>query len=130
MHWRGYASFDLIRDPRDGVAKILEINPRINGTIKICFFAGVNMALQHLQDAFDDPVSDFLDYKEGLYLRYFHKDILWFIKSKDRFKAKPSWFSGKNTTDEIASIRDIKPFLTYSIEVVKKLAHDREKRSI
>ena len=130
MHWRGYASFDLIRDPRDGVAKILEINPRINGTIKICFFAGVNMALQHLQDAFDDPVSDFLDYKEGLYLRYFHKDILWFIKSKDRFKAKPSWFSWKNTTDEIASIRDIKPFLTYSIEVVKKLAHDREKRSI
>lgn len=130
MHWRGYASFDLIRDPRDGTAKILEINPRINGTIKICFFAGVNMALQHLQDAFDEEVTDFPDYKEGLYLRYFHKDILWFIKSKDRFKAKPSWFSWKNTTDEIASIRDIKPFLTYSIEVVKKLAHDREKRSI
>ena len=130
MHWRGYASFDLIRDPRDGIAKILEINPRINGTIKICFFAGVNMALQHLQDAFDETVTDFPDYKEGLYLRYFHKDILWFIKSKDRFKAKPSWFSWKNTTDEIASIRDIKPFLTYSIEVVKKLAHDREKRSI
>lgn len=130
MHWRGYASFDLIRDPRDGIAKILEINPRINGTIKICFFAGINMALQHLQDAFDEEVTDFPDYQEGLYLRYFHKDVLWFIKSKDRFRAKPSWFSWKNTTDEIASIRDIKPFLTYSIEVVKKLAHDREKRSI
>ena len=130
MHWRGYASFDLIRDPRDGIAKILEINPRINGTIKICFFAGVNMALQHLQDAFDEPVTDFPDYKEGLYLRFIHKDILWFIKSKDRFRTKPSWFSWKNTTDEIASIKDIKPFFTFSIEAIKALKRDKEKRSI
>ncbi len=130
MHWRGYASYDLIRDPRDGEAKILEINPRINGTIKICFYAGVNMALQHLQDAFDEPVTDYPDYKEGLYLRVIHKDILWFIKSKDRFKAKPSWFSWENTTDEIASIRDIKPFFTYSIEAVKKIKEDKQKRSI
>ena len=130
MHWRGYASYDLIRDPRDGEAKILEINPRINGTIKICFYAGVNMALQHLQDAFDEPVTDYPDFKEGLYLRVIHKDILWFIKSKDRFKAKPSWFSWKNTTDEVASIRDIKPFFTYSIEAVKKIKQDKQKRSI
>lgn len=130
LKWRGYASFDLIRDPRDGEAKILEINPRINGTIKICFYAGVNMALQHLQDAFDEPVTDFPDYKEGLYLRVIHKDILWFIKSKDRFKTKPSWFSWKNTTDEIASIKDIKPFFTFSIEAVKKIRQDKKKRSI
>ena len=130
MRWRGYASFDLIRDPRDGKAKILEINPRINGTIKICFFAGVNMALQHLQDAFDEPITEYHDYQEGLYLRYIHKDILWFIKSKDRFRTKPSWFSWKNTTDEIASISDIKPFITYSIEVLQKLAHDKEKRRL
>ena len=130
MHWRGYASFDLIRDPRDGKAKILEINPRINGTVKICFFAGVNMALQHLQDAFGDHVDEYMDYPEGLYLRYIHKDILWFIKSRDRFRAKPSWFSWKNTTDEIASLKDIKPFFTYSLQVFQKLLHDKEKRSI
>ncbi len=130
MGWRGYASFDLIRDPRDGKAKVLEINPRINGTVKICFYAGVNMALQHLQDAFGEPVSEFMDYKEGLYLRYIHKDILWFLKSKDRFKTTPSWFSWKNTTDEIASIKDIKPFITYSIQVIKKLLKDKEKRQI
>ncbi len=88
------------------------------------------MALQHLQDAFDDPVTEFPNYKEGLYLRYIHKDILWFIKSRERFRADPSWFSWKNTTDEIASIKDIKPFFTYSIEVIKKLAQDKKKRSI
>ncbi len=130
LHWRGYASLDLIRDPRDGIAKIMEINPRINGTLKICFFAGINVALQHLQDVYGDPVTDYPDYQEGLYLRHFHKDVLWFLKSKDRFRAKPSWFSWKNTTDEIISIKDPKPFFTYSVEVIKRLSEDKKKRSI
>lgn len=130
LHWRGYASLDLIRDPRDGVAKIMEINPRINGTLKICFFAGINVALQHLQDVYGDPVTDYPDYEEGLYLRHFHKDVLWFLKSKDRFRAKPSWFSWKNTTDEIISIKDPRPLFTYSVEVIKRLSEDKKKRSI
>ena len=130
MQWHGYASYDLIRDPRDGQAKILEINPRINGTVKICFYAGVNVALQHLQDAFGEEITDYPDFREGIYLRYIHMDMLWFLKSKNRFKTKPSFFSWKNTTDEIASIRDIKPFFAYTITAFKKLAHDKEKRGV
>lgn len=130
MHWHGYASLDLIRDPRDGEAKILEINPRINGTIKICFYAGVNMALQHLQDAFGDAITSFHDYKEGLYLRYIHMDLLWFLKSPNRFKTRPSFFSWKNSIDEIVSINDIKPFFAYTITAFKKLLNDKEKRGV
>ncbi len=130
MNWHGYASLDLIRDPRDEKAKILEVNPRINGTIKICFYAGVNMALQHLQDAFGDSVTDYPDYKEGIFLRYIHTDVLWFLKSKDRFRTKPSWFSWKNTTDEILSFSDMRPFLAYSITAFQKLAADKKKRGV
>lgn len=130
MKWRGYASLDLIRDPRDGKAKILEINPRINGTIKICFYAGVNMALQHLQFAAGDAVTEFPDYQEGVFLRYIHTDVLWFLKSKDRFHTKPSWFSWKNTTDEILSLDDIKPFFAYSVTAFQKLANDKKKRGV
>lgn len=121
MGWEGYASLDLIRDPRDGVAKVLEINPRLNGTAKICFAAGVNIAKQFMQEALGDDVTPQLDYAEGIYLRYFHKDILWFIKSKDRFKTNPSWFSWKNTVDEIFDINDIFPIFTYSITSLVKL---------
>ena len=130
MNWHGYASLDLIRDPGDGKAKILEINPRINGTVKICFYAGVNMALQHLQDAFRDPVTDYPDYQDGVFLRYIHTDVLWFLKSGERFHTKPSWFSWKNTTDEILSFRDLKPFLAYSLTAFKKLADDQKKRGV
>lgn len=129
MKWHGYASLDLIRDPRDGQAKILEINPRINGTAKICFAAGVDLALQHLEDACGEPITHFCDYPAGIYLRYIHMDILWFLKSSQRFTAKPSWFQWKNTIDEIFAWDDLKPFWVYSVTAIKKLFGDKKARS-
>lgn len=127
--WKGYASLDLIRDPRDGVAKILEINPRINGTAKICFAAGVDLAKMLLQDAFGDSVES-ADAEDGVYLRYFHMDVLWFLKSENRFHTEPSWFSWKNTVDEIFSCEDLRPAFFYSISAIGKLFHDKKKRGI
>lgn len=130
MGWVGYASLDLIRDPRDNVAKILEINPRINGTAKICFKCGIDLALQLLEEARGEAITEFFDYPDGIYLRYIHMDVLWFLKSKKRFSAKPSFFSFKNTVDEIFSWEDLKPFFVYSISCVKKLLNDKKKRSV
>lgn len=122
--WVGYASLDLIRDPRDGVVKVMEINPRLNGTAKICFAAGVNLAEMFLEEATGKNVTERRDYKTGIFLRYFLKDILWFIKSPDRLKTKPSWFSWRNTVDEIVDLRDIVPFISYSIVSLRKLFSD------
>lgn len=128
--WKGYASLDVIRDPRDGVAKIMEINPRMNGTAKICFAAGVDLCELIIQDAFGEEINDQTSYKDDVRLRYFHMDLLWFLKSKDRFKTKPSWFSNKNTVDEIFEWCDLRPGLIYSLTCFSKLIHDRETRNI
>ncbi len=130
LGWVGYASLDLIRDPRDGVAKILEINPRINGTAKICFACGIDLARQLLDEASGGEITEFSEYPEGVYLRYIHMDFLWFLKSKSRFSAKPSFFSFKNTVDEIFSWEDLRPFIVYSITAVKKLLGDKKKRGV
>lgn len=130
LGWVGYASLDLIRDPRDGVAKILEINPRINGTAKICFKCGIDLARQLLDEAEGGEITEFSEYPEGVYLRYIHMDVLWFLKSKGRFSAKPSFFSFKNTVDEIFSWEDLRPFIVYSITAVKKLFEDKKKRGV
>lgn len=121
IRWRGYASLDLIRDPRDGQAKIMEINPRINGTAKICFAAGVDLSLLIAQEMYGKKVESQLDYKDGVVLRYFHKDILWFLKSKKRFNAKPSWFVFKDTVDEIFGWDDLRPAILFTIASLKKL---------
>ena len=128
--WDGYASLDLIRDPRDGVAKIMEINPRINGTVKLCFFAGLDIAGQIAEYAFSQNITHYPEYKDGLFLHYVHMDILHIIKSKNKRKNICSCFNFKNSVDEIFYHEDIRPFLVYSITSVKKLLNDKKKRSI
>lgn len=129
MDWRGYADVDLIQDPRDNIAKIIEINPRITGSVKICFKAGVNFSQQIVEDSLFDEVAPMMNYKKGIYLRYFQKDVLWFIKSPSRFRAKPSWFSFKRSSDQIFDITDPLPFLFSSIMAIPQLIKDNKKRS-
>jgi len=128
--WRGYADIDLIQDPRDNVAKIMEINPRITGSVKICFKCGVNFTEQILQDYLDIDVTSYMDYPAGKYLRYFHTDLLWFLKSPDRFRAKPSWFNFFNSVDQIWSLKDPLPWFTYTLANISKVKEDSKKRKI
>lgn len=121
MKWKGYADVDLIQDPRDNTAKILELNPRATGGVKICFAAGVNFAEQILQDYLNKPVTEYKSYKKAIKLRNIHTDILWFLKSKDRFKTNPSWFDFKGNIDQILSWDDPLPFITYSFQGLKRL---------
>jgi predicted ATP-grasp superfamily ATP-dependent carboligase len=91
ISWIGFADFDLIEDPRDKVIKIMEINPRIPACIKASFNSGVNFVENIVNSSIGLPISAY-KYKPGSYLRYFGLDLLWFIKSKNRFKTRPSWF--------------------------------------
>lgn len=130
INWRGYAEIELIDDPRDGIAKLMEINPRLSGSVKICYMAGVDFSRQFLEDALDMEVTSFLPYKKNVYLRFYHKDILWFLKSNDRFKAEPSWFSHLFVPDQIFSWDDPLPFFAYTITGFKKLSEDKKRRNI
>ena len=129
INWRGAADIDLIQDPRDGKAKIMEINPRVSGSIKVVINAGVNIVNQILQLALGHQVEECLDYKNDVRLRCFHTDLLWFIKSKNRFHSTPSWFSWKNTSDQIWSWVDPLPFFTFSIQALFKYKSEMKKRT-
>ena len=126
--WRGYASLDVIEDTRNQEPKIMEINPRINGTVKICYYAGYDVAKMVYEDSQNVPIKKCPDYEEGLRLRYFHMDILWFLKSKKRFKCTPSWFSWKKTKDEIFSWEDLRPGIRYVFVCFGKLRKDKKNR--
>lgn len=126
--WKGYGDVDLIQDPRDGVAKVMEINPRITASVKICFDAGVDFARQIVEYETGREVTEYADYEVDRRLRYMHTDILWFLQSPDRFRTKPSWFSFKNTTDQIFSLSDPWPFFTNSLQAIKKLSSEMKKR--
>lgn len=129
INWRGAADIDLIQDPRDGTAKIMEINPRVSGSVKIAFVAGTNQARQMLELAYGEPVTEYKDYKIGQRLRCSQIDALWFIKSPNRFHSTPSWFSNKNTADHTFSWDDPLPWFVFSIQGLKRVGKEMEKRS-
>lgn len=126
--WKGYGDVDLIQDPRDGIAKVMEINPRITASVKVCFKAGVDFARQIIELETGREVTEYKDYKLDCRLRYMHTDLLWFLKSPNRFKAKPSWFSWRRTTDQIWSWKDMWPWFTYTIQGLKKYKKESKKR--
>ena len=73
--WRGYADIDLIEDTRDGKAKIMEINPRITGSVKICFEAGVNFSQLIVDDSLGKEVKPQFEVAHK-YLRYMHMAVV------------------------------------------------------
>lgn len=129
IKWHGICDIDLIQDPRDEKIKIIEINPRVSASIKIVLNSGVNIAEQILQLAMGKEVTEHLSYKVDNRMRCCHTDLLWFIKSPDRFHSKPSWFSCKNTTDQIFSISDPVPFFTFSVQALMKYKKEMKKRA-
>lgn len=126
--WRGYGDVDLIQDPRDHIAKIMEVNPRITACVKVCTYSGVDFARQIVEYEMGQEVTDYTQYKKGVCLRYMHTDLLWFIESPNRLRSKPSWFSWKHTTDQIWNPRDPLPWFGYTIQSFKKVKKEKEKR--
>ena len=104
----------------------LPLNTRDDFNVLYKFFSREEFT----DDYLDEEITPFPDYPEGIYLRYLHTDILWFLKAKDRFRSKPSWFNFTNSVDQIWAPDDPLPFFTYSLQGLAKLRNDRKKRKL
>ncbi|MCC8141174.1 MAG: ATP-grasp domain-containing protein [Lachnospiraceae bacterium] len=130
LNWVGFAHLSYIIDPLSGQPKLMEINGRIPAGIKVCSLVGAKPVLQLLELAYDDEVSDFSHCQnDGVCLRYFHTDILWLMKSKNRFHTNPAWFNFKKNHDYIFSWKDPLPFFGYGISHLLNLQSDMKKRN-
>lgn len=96
--WVGFADFDLIENPDTHELLIMEINPRIPACVRSAFKSGMDYATMIADATLGLPMRDYR-YTPGKRLRHLGFDVLWFLKSPNRFKAKPSWFRffGKDT---------------------------------
>lgn len=123
MNWTSYADVDLIQDPRDGVAKVMEVNPRVTGSVKIAFVAGVDFSDLLVRFALGQPLPSYERYRLGVTMRYLPLDILWFLYSPDRFRAKPSWFKffGRDLCEQVFTLDDPAPFLGLALGGIGQL---------
>lgn len=128
--WFGMGDCDFIVDPRDGSARLMEVNPRFTRSIKILVEAGLDFPRMLYQLALGEPVTPSFEYRKGLYLRYFLSDCMWFVRSPERFSARPSffWLFGRNLRGEIFSWRDPLPTLAYAISNVLRLLDPKQRK--
>ena len=90
--WEGFADFDLIEDPQDGILKVMEINPRIPACIKSAVLSGLDYGTMIADVSLGKPLKEYT-YKPGQKLRHIGFEMLWFKYSKNRWTTKPCWFN-------------------------------------
>lgn len=130
MRWRGYADVSYLIDDRDGTLKLLEINGRINASVKLYFYCGYNLSQQLIEMAYNEHITSYpVNKKIGLSVRHSQADILWFLHSHDRFKVHPSYFNRRKTRDVVFSFRDPWPYVTYTIQHIITLRDFKKKRN-
>lgn len=122
IHWIGFADFDTIGNPDTGELLIMEINPRLPACIGAAVNAGIDWGQIIVDDYLDRPQKQY-QFKEGIALRHLGFDILWFLKSPNRFKTKPCWFKffGEKVYYQDFHFWDQKPFWVGTYHNMKKL---------
>ena len=119
MNLRGIIGIDLMIDKRDNIAKVIEINPRASHAITIGFLSGFNLCQQILEDAYNLSVTLFDKSDTSLCLRIGQTDMLWFLKSKNRFKKSPWKLGYKKVREQMFYWDDPLPWFAFLFEGLK-----------
>lgn len=132
LSWVGFADFDTIEDPVTGDLLIMELNPRVPACVKCAIEAGINWGEIIVNEYLNQPQKEY-SYREGEVLRHFGFEVLWFLKSPNRFKTKPNWFKflGKHIHyQDMNGWSDPMPFIKGTFRNIKKVLSHTEKEKI
>jgi predicted ATP-grasp superfamily ATP-dependent carboligase len=114
LNWVGVAMAEFKVDPRDGIPKLMEVNPRFWGSLHLAIASGVDFPYLILKMAREEGFAPVLQYSVGKRCRWLlFGDILHFLTNPRRFHLHPSFFHffEPNTSYDIISKEDPLPVL-------------------
>ncbi len=114
LDWTGVAMAEFKVDPRDGIPKLMEVNPRFWGSLHLAIISGVDFPYLILKMARGDQFDPVLSYMMGKRCRWLlFGDILHFLSNPHRFHLDPSFFHffDPDTSYDIISQEDPLPIL-------------------
>jgi predicted ATP-grasp superfamily ATP-dependent carboligase len=79
LEWYGVAMVEFKVDPRDGIAKLLEINPRFWGSLALAIYSGIDFPYLLYCLATGRQVPAMLEYEDGKRCRWLIGDALHFL---------------------------------------------------
>ncbi|OHB64494.1 MAG: hypothetical protein A2Y76_01305 [Planctomycetes bacterium RBG_13_60_9] len=122
LGYTGYSCTEFRRDPRDGIYKLMEINPRHNRSLMLAVTCSVNFPLMEYTHLVDGRVPSPAEYRDGIYWIDAAKDLAAGrqYRARDEFSwveyvrpyLKPHVFA---TFD----VRDPVPFLKRSTDILR-----------
>ena len=115
LQWRGPAMVEFRVDSRDGIPKLMEINPRLWGSIALHIAAGVNFPLLIYKEANAISYSPVTSYHVGTRAKWLLPgELLYFLanlgKGKIKFDALKWW--GDDLVLDIVAKDDPRPAMT------------------
>jgi predicted ATP-grasp superfamily ATP-dependent carboligase len=128
LNWVGVGMAEFKVDPRDGVPKLMEVNPRFWGSLQLAIDSGVDFPYLILRMAKRESFDPILQYAVGKRFRWLLLgDILHFLNNPDRFHLRPSFFHffDPDTSYDIISKDDPLP-LFGSVASFSTLLYDPE----
>lgn len=128
LNWVGMADFDVLQNKNTHEYKVIEINARVPASVRAAAISKVNFPEIIICDTLGETVPKY-EYSSGKMLRYLGIDIMWFLKSPQRFKASPSWFKfwGKNLFYQDIYAMDYSTWWTWLIVGLSKLIKRNKK---
>jgi predicted ATP-grasp superfamily ATP-dependent carboligase len=112
LGWFGVAMVEFKLDPRDGVPKLMEINPRFWGSLSLAIASGVNFPYLLYKMSKGEHFKPVENYKTGVKCRWLLPgDLLHFIYNPDRIRLMPEFFNfmDPKTYYDILSLDDPLP---------------------
>lgn len=113
LDWKGVAMVEFRIDARTGEPKLMEINPRLWGSLALSVFAGVDFPYLLYQFATDETVEPDLRYDVGVRARYLLGDVLQVIARDDPLSAtrefltptsRPCYYDVESPRDPLPTI--------------------------
>jgi predicted ATP-grasp superfamily ATP-dependent carboligase len=114
LNWVGVGMVEFKVDPRDGIPRLMELNPRFWGSLQLAIVSGVDFPYLMLRMARNESFEPILQYEVGKRCRWLLLgDILHFLNNPNRFHLQPSFFHffDANTSYDIGSKDDPLPLL-------------------
>jgi len=119
MKWTGLAMVEYATDPRDGVLKLLSVNPHVWGSLQLSILAGVDFPYLLYRMALGEEIEPNLSYKTGIKCRWLLPgDLLWYLATPGKLKNLSSLVT-LNTADDIMSLSDPGPTMGFIMAAAK-----------
>ena len=110
-------------DKRDGLPKLLEINPRFWGSLHLSIQSGIDFPYMLYEITNGEESTPILDFKKGVQSRWLFGELSRFIRFSNKVDVVKDIFTPTSNYD-ILSLRDLGPMVVSTIFPIRNSSDD------